>query len=147
MKRNPFFLSRVILTLLVCFISNTIMAQKVNLDTLDIGQLNLYKHKAVLMRNAGTILCFSSIGIIATGGVITFIKKQNVSHPDDRYEELYDGIPAILGVIASIPVAVIGISLREIGGRRIAKAELAIKKINAPTEKSMVLGVGITFRF
>jgi hypothetical protein len=44
------------LIILVCFISSTIMAQKVNLDTLSIEQLNMNKYKAVKMRNTGRAL-------------------------------------------------------------------------------------------
>ena len=68
MKRNHLAISRVILILLVCSIPLNIMAQKVNhLDTLNIDQLNLYKDKAVKMRNTGRALTLSGIGIFATG--------------------------------------------------------------------------------
>jgi len=73
MKRNHFSVRRVILILLMCFVSNSIMAQKVNLDTLDIEQLNLYKDKAVKLRNAGMILTFSGVGIEAVGYIASAI--------------------------------------------------------------------------
>jgi len=147
MKQNPLSARRVFSIFLLCSISSSIIAQKVDLDTLDIDQLNLYRHKAVSMRNAGTILCFSSIGIIATGGIITVIKKQNIRDPYDNWEDFVDAIPTILGIIACIPVAVTGISLRTIGDRRIAEAELAIQRIIVAPENSMAVGLGLTIRF
>jgi len=53
--------------LLLCFTSSIILAQKVKLDTLTIDQLNLYKNKAVTMRNTGIILTSVGVGIMATG--------------------------------------------------------------------------------
>jgi hypothetical protein len=67
------------------------MAQKVDLDTLDIDQLNLCKHKAVKMRKAGIILTFSGVGILATGGITTIIKQKNVRDPYDNMASLIPG--------------------------------------------------------
>ena len=69
MKGNHFAVRRVILILLVCFMSCSAMAQKVYPDTLTLDQLNLYKHKAVTMRNAGIVL--TSCGPVIT--VISYI--------------------------------------------------------------------------
>lgn len=48
MKRNSFSIRGIILIFLLCSFSSSIMAQKANLDTLNIDQLNLYKDKAEL---------------------------------------------------------------------------------------------------
>jgi len=61
------------LILLTCFVSNSIMAQKVNLDTLNIDQIKVYKDKAVKLRNAGMILTFSGVGIVAAGYIASAI--------------------------------------------------------------------------
>jgi len=53
--------------LLIWLISSSIIAQKVNLDTLTLDQLNLYKDKAVKMNTAGIVLTAGGIGIVLTG--------------------------------------------------------------------------------
>ena len=54
-------------------IAQKMIMRKVNPDTLNIDQLNLYKHKAVKMRNTGRALTLSGAGVIATGFVIGII--------------------------------------------------------------------------
>ena len=143
MERNPFSVRRVILILLLCFISISIMAQKNKLDTLDIDQLNLYKHKAVNMRKTGIIIALSGIGIVAAGYITSLIMMEQ-KKPDEYMEDV---IPFLLGVSVGIPIAIVGIPFYAIGGIKNAKAEIALKKFYIRPENSMALGVGITFRF
>src|SRR4030042_4590527 len=100
MKQNHFSIRRIILILLACFMSGSIMAEKVNRDTLDIGQLNLYRHKAVTMRNAGMILTFCGVGIVVTSIIYENIPKTpNPDHPDDPS---HDGISIFALAIADM---------------------------------------------
>ena len=129
MKRNPLSIisiRRTILILLVCFISIRIMAQKVNLDPLDIDQLNLYKDKAVKMRNAGMILTSSGVGILIASNIVGFTL---VSLPSDEDHPWGRGAGAGLGVLlfgngVGLATTVVGIPLWAIGGSRKANAEL-----------------------
>jgi hypothetical protein len=141
MKRNPFSARSIILILLLCFITGNIMAQKVKLDSLDIDQLNLYKDKAVTMRNAGTILTVCGAGIMLTGFIVGI-----------NYDSQYSGDMTSVAIVvfsgmAGIATAVVGIPLWAIGGSRMTKAELTLQKFNVVPENSMALGLGITIRF
>ena len=148
MKLNHFTLRRDILIFLMYFISSSLVAQKINVDSLNIDQLNLYKDRAVKMRNAGMILTFSGAGIVVTGIIIANI-------PNDRYPD-YTGDPSHDGIsiwaiafaeLVGIATTVTGIPLWAVGGSRKAKAELSLQKFNIAPQGSMALGVGITLRF
>jgi hypothetical protein len=113
MKRNHFAIRRVILILLVCFISNIILAQKINLDTINIDQLNLYKDKAVKLRNAGRILSLGGICVTILGtGLLS-------GKPRDS-PEFYVGASASISGIAS---TLVGIPLWAVGGSRMDVVE------------------------
>jgi len=129
MKRNHFSLISVILIFLLCLVSSSIMAQKVNLDSLDIDQLNVYKNKAVKMRNTGIYETCIGAAIVATGFIITGIKKKNVTDPNDNMEEIADAIPAVLGSLVGLPVTLAGLTLSSIGANRKIKAEIALKSL------------------
>ena len=51
-----------------------LIMRKVNRELLNIDQLNLYKHKAVKMRNTGRVLTLSGAGVFATNKKPAFIK-------------------------------------------------------------------------
>ena len=126
------------------------MAQKANLDTLNIDQLNLYKEKAVAMRNTGRALTLSGVGVFATGFVIGIIMMntpgQNNSHDD--MNGLLSGFYVIcLGGLVGIPCTLAGIPLWAVGGSKKAKAELTLQKFNIASKNSMSMGLGITIRF
>jgi hypothetical protein len=152
MKQNHFSLRRIILIILLCLVSNSIMAQKVNLDTLNIDQPNLDKHKAVdmrkavAMRKAGMILTVGGVGIVAAGYITSAIwLGTNSLEGWDVFKTL---IPFYLGALVGIPATVVGIPLWAIGNHRInAKAKLALKTFNIVPENSLALGLGITLRF
>jgi hypothetical protein len=135
MKRNHFAIRRVFLILLVCFMSNSVMAQKVKLDTLDIDQLNLYKHKAVKMRNAGIILSSCGVGIIAAGYMVGVIIAEA---PSDEPYHSWIAFP-IIGItgMAGIATTVVGIPLWAVGGSRKAKAELYTLDIDQYKDKAV----------
>jgi hypothetical protein len=124
--------------------------RKVNLDTLNIDQLNLYKYKAGKMRNTGRALTLSGVGVIATGFVIGII-MMNTSDPDNSNDDMNYLLPGFyvicLGGLVGIPCAAVGIPLWAVGGSRKTKAELTLQKFNIAPDNSMAVGVGITIRF
>jgi hypothetical protein len=124
MERIQFSVRKVIFILLGCFVSSTIMAQKVNPDTLSTDQLNLYRHKAVAMRNAGIILASCGVGIIATGYVIG-VNYQPTGNED------WTAV-AIVGFsgMSGIATAVAGIPLWATGGSRKDNAEFHLLSID-----------------
>jgi hypothetical protein len=134
------------LIFLLCLVSSSIMAQKINLDTLDIDQLNLYKHKAVTMRNAGMIFTLGGVGVVVTGLIIGSIISN--SDPESSYDELSGTVVIMIAGMVGIPTTIYGIPFWAIGGSRKAKAELALQKINIIASKnSMAVGLGVTLRF
>ncbi len=145
MKRSHFSLGRVILILLVCFVSNSIMAQRINIDTLDIDQLKLYRHKAVIMRDVGMIETFSGISIMGTGLIIGSIMGN--SDPESSYDELGGGLVMMITGIIGMTITAVGTYTWVIGGSRKAKAEIALKKFDFNTNNSMAVGIGIKVRF
>jgi len=100
------------------------MAQKVKLDSLDIDQLNLYKDKAVTMRNAGIILTSCGVGIMVTGYYIG-----TTYHSDESEDWTALAIVGFSG-IAGIATAVVGIPLWAIGGSRKDNAEFYLLDID-----------------
>lgn len=145
MKRNHFSLRSVNLIFLLCLVSNSIRAQKINLDTLDIDELNLYKDKAIKLRNAGMIITFTGVGIAAAGWISSLVWIENFK--GESGEGLIAIAPFFIGMAVGIPTAIVGIPLWTIGGMRINKAVLVIKRFDTMPENSMALGLGITIRF
>ena len=138
-------LKLIILVFLFSIVSNGVMGQKVKLDSLNIDQVNQYLVKADKMRNTGMILTGSGVAIAVAGYIASSIWASSTSI--EGWGVFQTLIPMIIGVYVGIPTSLIGISLWGIGVSRMKKAELTLQKFNLPTEKSMVLGVGITFRF
>lgn len=89
------------------------MAQKTNLDNLNFKQLNQYMVKAHKMKNAGMILTFSGVGILAIGYVTSAIM---MAQPKKPYEYMEDVIPYLIGISVGIPIAIVGIPFWTIGG-------------------------------
>jgi hypothetical protein len=127
------------------FISMSITAQKINLDSLNFKQLNQYMIKANKMRNAGMYMTISGVGIAVVGYIASAIWASSTSI--EGWGVFQTLIPMTIGASVGIPASLIGISLWMIGGSREKKAELTLQKFNLSPEKSMVLRVGITFRF
>jgi hypothetical protein len=123
------------------------MAQKVNLDTLNIDQLNLYKDKAVTMRNAGMILTFVGVGIVVTSTIVDHIPNTpNPDHPDDPSHEGVSIFAIAIADMVGIATTIVGIPLWAVGGSKKAKAELTLQKFNIAPENSMAIGLRITIR-
>ena len=116
------------------------MAQKVKLDTLDIDQLNLYKHKAVTMRNTGIILTSCGVGILIASNIVGYTLVNIPS--DDPYDPWGGGFAAglavlILGNGVGLATIVVGIPLWEIGGSRKANAEFYTLDIDQYKDKAV----------
>jgi len=145
-ESKSFPMKRIIMLFFLFGIVLTLTAQnKINLDTLDIDQLNVYKDKAVKLRNAGMILTLSGVGIVAAGFITSVIWMETSSL--GGFDVIQTLIPFELGILVGIPTIIVGIPLWAVGGSRNAKAELALKKFNIVPENSMAVGLGITLRF
>lgn len=144
MKRNHFAIRYTILVLITCFVSGSAMAQKVNPDTLNRDQLNLYMDKAVKMNTAGIILTAGGIGIALTGlGLLTnYAFKTPYEDWDNSVTNLYAVIT--LGGMAS---TITGVTLWAVGGSRKAKAELTLQKFTIVAQNLIAPGMGITITF
>jgi len=129
----------------MCSVSISIIAQNINLDTLNFKQFYQYLVKADKMKNTGMILTASGIGMAVAGYMASAIWSSSTSI--EGWGVLQTLIPMTIGVSVGIPTSLIGISLWAVGGSRKKKAELILQKFNMLPEKSMALGVGITFRF
>lgn len=146
MKKDPFSVRRIILIFLLCLVSSSIMAQKVNLHTLDIDQPDRDMHKAVNMRKAGMIITLGGAVAEATGIIYGAILI-NKDDPEYSYAGIGGAVIILTAATAFIVTTAVGVPLWMIGGMRIDKAALALKTFNIVPENSLALGVGITFRF
>ncbi len=144
MKRSYFALKRVILILSVCFIANITMAQKINLDTLNIDQLNLYKEKATTMKNAGMVLTLIGVPACITGTklLLNFMMKTPFKDWNSTEPNLYAAL-----TLGGAAAGLTGVPLWIIGSNRKTKAEVALKAFDMKTENSVAVGLGITIRF
>ena len=150
MGRIPFSVRRVILILIMSIISSSVMAQKVNLDALNIDQLNQYTDKAIEIRNTGRALTISGVGVMVTGfvtGVIMLNNAKPHGPPEDPHGSWAGAIVIGLTGLVGITDIIIGVPVWAVGGSRKAKAELTLRKFNIPPENSMAAGLGITIRF
>jgi len=148
MKSSYFSLQRVLLVLFGCFVSGNLTAQKIKPDALSPDQLELYRHRAVAMRNTGIILTLSGAGIVATSTIIANIPDDGI--PDDTGDPSHDGVSIwaiAFADMAGASLAIAGIPLWVTGGSRKAKAEIALKKFQTAPQSSLALGMVIKLRF
>jgi hypothetical protein len=144
MKENLFTVRCAMLMLLLWFSSGSIIAQKVNPDTLNPEQLNLYMDKAVKMNTAGIVLTAAGIGIVAIGlGLLT---SYAIRIPYDEWDNSVTNSYAFL-TLGGMATTITGATLWAVGGSRKAKAELALKNLTVAPEGSMAVGLGITIRY
>ena len=130
--------------------SREMIMRKVNPDTLNVDQLNLYMDKAVKLRNTGRTLTLSGVGIMAAGfvtGVIMLDNAKPHGPPEDPHGSWAGAFVIGLTGLVGITDIIIGVPVWVVGGSRKAKAEFALKKFEIKLDNSMVLGVGITLRF
>lgn len=123
------------------------MAQKVNLETLNIDQLNQYKEKAVKMIVAGGILTYAGAGVTVTGGALLLqfiIKDVRDKNPDT--DQTPANIYIAITTCGLISIAT-GIPLMAIGTNKKERIEIYLKKFDKVPKNSAVPGLGITLRF
>ncbi len=122
--------------------------RKVNPDTLNTDLLNLYRQKAVKMRNTGRALTLSGAGVVATGIVIGIIFWNIPGEPGGDMDGLLAAFYVMgIGGLVGIPCAAAGIPLWAVGGSRKTKAELNLQKFNIAPVGSIAVGLGITITF
>jgi hypothetical protein len=144
MKQKPLPLKRIIMLFFAFFIVSSIMAQKINLAELNSDQLNLYKEKAVKMRNAGMALTLVGIPAYITGALLLLNYMETAPIEDwNSFEPNFYAVLTLGGAASGIA----GIPLWIIGGSRKTKAEVALKAFDMKTEDSIAVGLGITLRF
>lgn len=129
--------------------SGSMMAQKVNPDTLTYDGLNLYKEKAVKMKNAGMIMTACGVGIVFASYITGVLIGENPS--DDPTGTLSDYSLSLgvmfIGGAAGIATTAVGIPLWLTGESRKAKAELTLRKFNVAPVGSMAFGLGVKIGF
>ena len=133
-------MKKIILLFIAFNIMPNLMAQKeINLDTLNIDQLNLYKGKAVKLRNTGMTLTLIGGTVLVVGGIL-FADDYDDSNLKDLGWRLELLVMSELVTVAGIPLWIIG-------GIRKSKVEIALKKFDIKPNNSMAVGLGITLRF
>jgi len=139
-------MKKVVMMLLIFGITLDLTAQcRINPDTLNIDQLNVYKDKAVKLRTSGLILTATGVSLALTGWMISSIWAGNYNH--ERVEGYVTLAPMVFGITVGIPAAIAGIPLYYLGNSRNTKAELALKNFDMKTDNSTGIGLGIIFRF
>jgi hypothetical protein len=142
MKRKHFATRRVIFVLLLCFISNTITAQKINLDTLTIDELNLYMNQAVRTRNIGMGMTLGGIGV-AAGGIMGAYAYTLSTGGDEAGAIVFGGLSGVVGLVS----IAVGVPLWAKGAKKKAESDLKLQTFNIVPENSMAVGLGIAIKF
>jgi hypothetical protein len=116
-----------------------LMAQRIDINTLSLEQLNLYKAKAVKLRNTGMALSLTGAAALGIGVAI-------LENADTIYSE---SNITVLGVTSLIfyTCELIGIPLWITGGARKYKANIGLKRFDIEKGNAMALGFGVTLRF
>ena len=140
-------MKKVVILFLVFGIVRSLMAQdKINLDTFNYDQLNLYKEKAVKMRTTGVILLSGGGVVFLTGNVVA---RNMAKKSDEDFWTVVNNASAalVIGGLVGISSAVTGTSLIIAGNNRISRAEIALKKFDLKSDDSLAIGLRLTFRF
>lgn len=128
------------------FVLNLSAQKNVNLAELNLDQLNLYKGRAINMRNSGIVL--TAVGsVVAVTGYMLLMSYfwETLGDPNyDRGKENLYGFTMLSG----IAIAGVGVPSWIVGGQRMKKAEIAIKRFDIKNPGSAtVFGLGVTIRF
>lgn len=138
----------IVLAFMVLFNPWQVYAQRVRPEVMGHDQLELYRHKALKMRNAGMVLTLGGLGVVTTGIILGNIPDRN--DDNDTGDHSHDGISiwtVAFTDMAGACLTVAGIPLWAVGGSRNARAEVALKRFSTTSEKPMAVGLGITIRF
>lgn len=140
-------MKKVVILFLFFGITLNLTAQKrINLDTLNVDQLNLYRDKAIKLRNAGRIVTFTGLGILTVGWVSSIIWTETFE--GESGEGFVTLVPGAIGTFVGIPTAFVGIfPLWSTGANRKSKADVALRRYNIISKNTIAVGLGITIRF
>lgn len=129
MKRPSFSVRRITLILIACLMSVSIMAQKINVDTLSTDQLKMYRD-AVTMRSLGMVLSFTGpVGIIV--GLFNVAGFINYNHKA--------GTVFLVSFCYGIPATLIGTALWVVGASTMKLINLDFEELNLHFEKAVRL--------
>jgi hypothetical protein len=135
----------VVLFLLFGIVLNLMAQDKINLDTLNFDQLNLYKEKAIKMRNTGAIMAITGGTAFIAGVRLVFNYME--THPiKDWGSDPEPNIYTIL-YLCGAAATIIGVPILIIGSNRKTKAEIALQKYDIKPTNSIAVGLGIKIRF
>jgi hypothetical protein len=118
-----------------------LMAQRIDINTLSLEQLNLYKAKAIKLRNTGLALSLTGAAALGIGVAILENEDNNSIYSESNI--------TVLGVTSLIffTCELIGIPLWITGGARKHKAKFGLKRFDIEKGNAMALGFGVTLRF
>jgi hypothetical protein len=149
MGKNLLYIRIIIVAFLLCLCPARATAQRVSPEVMGHDQLELYRHKAMKMRNAGMVLTLGGLGVVTTGIILGNIPDR-IEDDDTGGDHSHSGISiwtvAFIDMTGGI-ITTAGIPLWAVGGSRKARAEVALKKFSTTNEKPIAVGLGITIRF
>ena len=131
----------IIISFLALGFALNLTAQKIDINTLNLDQLNLYKARAVKLRNTGLALSLTGAAALGIGVVIFEYADKNSIYSESNI--------TVLGVTSFIffTCELIGIPLWITGGARKYKANVGLMRYDIKKDNTMALGLGVTLRF
>jgi len=131
----------IIISFLALGFALNLTAQKIDINTLNLDQLNLYKARAVKLRNTGLALSLTGAAALGMGVVIFEYADKNSIYSESNI--------TVLGVTSFIffTCELIGIPLWITGGVRKYKANVGLMRFDTKKDNTMALGLGVTLRF
>jgi hypothetical protein len=131
----------IIISFLALGFALNLTAQKIDINTLNLDQLNLYKARAVKLRNTGLALSLTGAAALGIGVVIFEYADKNSIYSESNI--------TVLGVTSFIffTCELIGIPLWITGGVRKYKANVGLMRFDTKKDNTMALGLGVTLRF
>jgi hypothetical protein len=143
MKDIPRCIKKLMMMFIVFSIGINLGAQKrINPETLNIDQLNLYRDKAVKKEKAGIILTIAGGAAALTGTILMNNLSDEESDPTNpKWQN--DFTLTFVGGIALWT----GVPLWIIGSDRKHKADLALKKFEVRPDNKTAIGIGLRKSF
>jgi hypothetical protein len=134
-------MKKIIISFLALGFVLNLTAQRIDINTLNLEQLNLYKARAVKLRNTGLALSLTGAAALGIGVVIFEYADKNSIYSESNI--------TVLGVTSFIffTCELIGIPLWITGGARKYKANIGLMRFDIKKDNTMALGLGVTLRF
>ena len=139
MKRR-FSLAAILALMFFSLDPGNAIGQKINLDTLNVEQLKIYKTKSYRMQSAGIILTTTGAAITVYS-LMFLLRSESLDQSigwSGTFGKIFMGGCALTGA---------GVPLWMVGSKRQVKAEIALRKMNVVSVNSGAIGVGLTVRF